>query len=244
MENYPYEQVIGSAAAPYINSLINSSALMTNSHAVSHPSEPNYLALFSGSTQGMSSDACPVSFSGANLATELAAHGDSFAGYAENLPADISACFADKSTSVSSGYMYWRKHVPWVDFTNVPAADSHAYTSGSALAGTVNFVVPNICHDMHDCGVGAGDAWLAQNVPGIQSYDSANKGLLIVTFDEGENGSNHIVTLFNGPMVHTGKYSQPIDHYSVLRLIESTFGLQLLGKSATASSIKGVLNNP
>jgi acid phosphatase len=123
----------------------------------------------------------------------------------------------------------------------VPAADSHAFVSGSSLAGTVNFVVPNICHDMHDCSVGSGDAWLAQNVPAIQSFDSANNGLLIITFDEGSGSGNHIPTIINGPMVNVGKYDQNVTHYSVLRLIESTFGLPLIGNSATAPAITGVL---
>jgi acid phosphatase len=96
---------------------------------------------------------------------------------------------------------------------------------------------------MHDCSIAAGDAWLSKNVPAIQNYDSTHNGLLIVTFDEGEYSStNHIVTIMIGPMVVKGTYSQSINHYNVLRLIESNLGLPLLGNSASAQAISGVIH--
>src|SRR6476646_9590921 len=85
-ENHSFEQIVGSASAPYINSLAASGALFTNAHAVEHPSQPNYLDLFSGSNQGVTSDACPQSFSTPNLASELISKGLTFGGYAEDLP--------------------------------------------------------------------------------------------------------------------------------------------------------------
>src|SRR5438093_9035376 len=62
-ENRGYSQIIGSTSAPYINSLAQRGALMTNSFAIEHPSQPNYLDLFSGSNQGITSDSCPHTFS-------------------------------------------------------------------------------------------------------------------------------------------------------------------------------------
>jgi phosphatidylinositol-3-phosphatase len=243
MENYNYSQLIGNSSAPYLNSFAKANAFFTNSSAVTHPSEPNYLALFSGSTQGLTSDACPVTYSGANLATELAAKGYSFAAYAENWPG-TGACTASPSSSVSSGYLYWRKHAPWASFSNVPLSDGHSYGGpGTALNGTVNFVVPNICDDMHDCSIATGDAWLSKNIPPILNYDNTHNGLLIVTFDEGDNSTtNHIVTIAAGPMVHNGTYTQAINHYSILRLIEDNFGLPRLGASANVTPISGVLS--
>ena len=54
LENVGYDAVIGNTTdAPYINNILRpQGTLYTNSHAVAHPSLPNYLALFSGSTQG------------------------------------------------------------------------------------------------------------------------------------------------------------------------------------------------
>ncbi|MBV8583318.1 MAG: acid phosphatase, partial [Candidatus Eremiobacteraeota bacterium] len=81
MENRNYDNIVGSSDAPYFNkTLVAQGALLTNSHAVSHPSEPNYLALFSGSTQGITSDACPLSYSSRNLGSELITAGKTFVG--------------------------------------------------------------------------------------------------------------------------------------------------------------------
>src|SRR6266481_2356328 len=87
MENSSYADIAASTADPYINQLARRGALFTQSYAITHPSEPNYLALFSGSTQGVTDDSCPLTFAGANLASELLAAGFSFAGYSESLPA-------------------------------------------------------------------------------------------------------------------------------------------------------------
>jgi hypothetical protein len=81
MENHSYSEVIGNAAAPYPNGLARQGALFTDSYGVTHPSQPNYLALFSGSTQGITSDSCPPVFTGPNLASELVKPG----GYSERI---------------------------------------------------------------------------------------------------------------------------------------------------------------
>jgi acid phosphatase len=86
LENHSYTDIVGNPAAPFINSLARRGALFTSSYAVTHPSEPNYLALFSGSTQGVTDDGCPYRFTAPNLATDLTRSGKSFAGYAEGLP--------------------------------------------------------------------------------------------------------------------------------------------------------------
>ncbi len=240
MENYDYEQIIGNAAAPYTNQLARANTLFTNSHAVSHPSEPNYLALFSGSTHGVTSDYCPMTFYTQNLGSELLAHGHTFEGYADDWPSSGNPCYGAYSSTVGSHYLYWRKHVPWADFSNFAyrTYGHNYYGAGTPLTGSVNFVIPNICHDMHDCSVAAGDSWLAHNIPAIQSYDSTHNGLLIVTFDEASDStSNHIVTIMSGAMMPKGLRTTWINHYSVLRFIESNFGLPLLGYSYGASII-------
>src|ERR1700712_1094141 len=74
MENHSNTDVIGSSSAPYINSLARAGANFSQSYAITHPSQPNYLALFSGSTQGVSDNSCPHSFSTPNLGSELIAN--------------------------------------------------------------------------------------------------------------------------------------------------------------------------
>jgi phosphatidylinositol-3-phosphatase len=103
-ENHSYNEIIGSSSAPYINSLANSGALFTQSFAITHPSEPNYLAFFSGSTQGITDDSCPHTFGPPDLGGELINAGLTFGGYSEDLP-------SIGSTVCTSGN-YARKHNP------------------------------------------------------------------------------------------------------------------------------------
>lgn len=104
-ENHSYSEIIGSPSAPYINSLAQSGALFTDSHATAHPSQPNYLELFSGSNQGVTNDSCPHSFATESEASQLIAAGKSFVGYSEGLPGEGSlVCTSGK---------YARKHAPW-----------------------------------------------------------------------------------------------------------------------------------
>src|SRR6476469_3287003 len=115
-ENKKYSQINGSSSAPYLNSLAGQGAKFSQSFAITHPSQPNYLALFSGSTQGVTDDSCPHTFATANLGTELIASSLSFTGYSESMP-------YDGYLGCSSGG-YARKHNPWVDFSTVPATSN------------------------------------------------------------------------------------------------------------------------
>ena len=56
LENHDYQQIVGDTTnAPFLNSVISQGLLFTNAHGVDHPSQPNYLSLFSGSDQGVNS---------------------------------------------------------------------------------------------------------------------------------------------------------------------------------------------
>jgi acid phosphatase len=241
-ENESYDDVIGSAQAPYITGLSQSWANMTQSFAITHPSEPNYLSLFSGSTQGVTSDQCPVSFDKPNLGSELIAAKISFTGYAESMPSkDYAGCQAvpDK---LPSGYLYMRKHVPWADFTNLPKKVSKPYPGVlSKPPSRFTWITPNMCNDMHDCSISTGDTWASQNLPALIAWDQANKGVMILTFDENDGSAgNQIPTILIGN-VNPGQYSETVNHYSVLRTIEDIFGIPPIGQSASASPITGVV---
>jgi hypothetical protein len=238
-ENHSNTGVIGNKSAPYVNSLAAAGALMTQSFAVTHPSEPNYLALFAGSTFGLASDACPVNAGVApNLGSELLAGGYTFAGFAEDLPAVGSpACGAGK---------YARKHAPWVNFTNVPPACSVPFSSFNARGDysslpTVSFVIPNLDNDMHDGTIAQADTWLSANLSRYASWAGANNSLLIVTWDEDDNGANNqIPTIIYGAGVQTGTYSEPVSHYNVLSTLEQMYGLPKTGLAANAPAISDI----
>ena len=234
-ENHSASSVIGDKAAPFINSLAAGGALMTQSFAVAHPSEPNYLALFAGDTFGVSSDACPLNLGDApNLASELIAAGHAFGGFAEGIP--------EVGSPVCRAGGYVRKHVPWLNFTNVPAAVSMpvgAFSTGNLPA--VSFVVPDLDDDMHDGSVPAADSWLAATISGYAQWAKANNSLLIVTWDEDDaRGDNRIPTIFYGAGVNPGTYSQPINHYNVLATVQEIFGLPKTGHAAQAPPVTGI----
>ncbi len=236
-ENHPYSSIIGSSQAPYLNALAREGALFTRSYAVTHPSEPNYLALFSGSTHGVTSDQCPTTLRAPNLATDLLAAGQSFTGYAEDLPAPGS--------QVCDQGSYARKHVPWTDFTGIPTDVNQPFTRFAATSyarlPTVSFVIPDLCHDMHDCSVGTGDTWLRAHLAGYARWAMTHDSLLIVTWDEDDGGhSNHVATIFVGQQVRPGRYSTPISHYNVLRTIEQAYGLPYRGQAATHYPITSI----
>ncbi|HEX4787371.1 MAG TPA: alkaline phosphatase family protein [Actinospica sp.] len=237
-ENHSYSDIIGNSSAPYMNQLANSGALMTGSYAVTHPSEPNYMALFSGSTDGLTGDSCPVTSSAANLGSELLAAGDTFKGYSEGLP-------KTGSTTCTSGE-YARKHSPWINFSNVPTSDSLPFTSfpsSSNYAGlpTLSFVIPNLADDMHDGTIAAADTWLKKNISAYATWASTHDSLLVVTWDEDDySENNQVPTIFYGQDVVTGKYDESINHYSVLATLEQMYGLAKVGSSSGATPISDI----
>ena len=115
-ENHGYAEIIGSGQAPYINTLATQGALFTNSFAITHPSQPNYLALFSGSKHGITDDSFPHTFTGRSLESMLLAAGKTFKGYSEDLPG--------VGSQVCTSGKYARKHAPWTDFSRDLASDN------------------------------------------------------------------------------------------------------------------------
>ena len=106
---------------------------------------------------------------------------------------------------------------------------------------TVSFVIPDLCHDMHDCPVAVGDTWLRDHIAGYANWAMTHDSLLIVTWDEDDDSSgNHITTIFAGQMVRPGSYGQRITHYSVLRTIERLYHLRPYANAARAGVISGI----
>jgi len=238
MENRDYGSLVGNAQAPYLNTvLMPTAALMTNSHAVHHPSQPNYLELFSGGSQGVTSDVCPHQFTVNNVASELIAAGRTFSGFAEAMPTPGYTGCSDNSGR------YQRKHNPWVDFKNVPASANLTYHGPPASLPDLAIIVPDMCHDMHDCSTTVGDNWLATNLPPVIQWNAAHNGLLILTWDEADpdkEGTNHIATLLVGPMIRAGRYASAVTHDDVLRTIEDIFHVACTGAACSRTGILGV----
>jgi phosphatidylinositol-3-phosphatase len=237
-ENRSENGIIGNKSAPFITTLATNGANMTQSFAETHPSEPNYLALFAGNTFGVNKDLCPVNGGAApNLGSELLAAGYTFVGFAEGLPA--------AGSPVCSAGKYARKHVPWANFTNIPAANSlpfSAFPMGNyASLPTVSFVIPDNDDNMHDGSIAQADSWLSSQLSGYANWAVTNSSLLIVTFDEDDNGSrNQIPTVFYGAHIRPGSYSEQINHYNVLSTVEQMYGLPKTGYAASAAPITDI----
>jgi hypothetical protein len=241
-ENRSYNQIIGNSSAPYINSLANDTLglLFTQSYAITHPSQPNYLWLFSGDNQGVTDDNLPsgLPFTTNNLGSELMRNGYSFKGYSEDLP-------SIGYNGTSSG-AYARKHNPWVNWQdsptngipsslNVPFSD---FPSNYLNLPSVSIVIPNLNNDMHDGTISAGDTWLKNNLDGYIQWAKTNNSLFILTFDEDDGSSNNqIATIFVGQMVKGGTFANKIDHLNILRTIEDMFRIGYAGSSVDSSAI-------
>ncbi len=248
-ENHTYNQIIDSPDAPYINSLAAQGAVFTQSFGVTYPSKPNYLALFSGSTQGITDNSCPHTMATPNLGHALLQAGLTFAGYSEDLPSvGALICIAGD---------YARKHNPWVNWqgslahglpatTNLPMT---AFPTDFSSLPTVSMIVPNQVNDMHHGKdperIQLGDLWLKDHLEAYVQWAQQHNSLLIVTWDEdNKKEHNRITTLFIGPMVQAGHYDQRINHYNVLRTIEDLYGLPHSGASAEAAPITKIWKTP
>lgn len=244
LENKEYGDVIGSRQAPYTNRLARRYGLATRSYGIRHPSLPNYLALTSGSTQGITSDCTDCQVSSRNIVDQMESAGVSWKAYLEDMP---GPCFHG---AFSGGYA--KKHNPFAYYDDVAGNPARcrrmvpltqlAADLRSASLPTYAWISPNLCNDSHDCNVRTGDRFLARTVPALLSALGPH-GFLVVTYDEGVTGAGccadahggHIATIVAGPDVRRGaREAQPVDHYGVLRTIEDALGVDHLSGAARA----------
>jgi acid phosphatase len=241
LENHSFETVIGSSQAPYLNSLANQWSLATGYSGVSHPSLPNYLAMIGGSTFGITSDCTDCFVNAPSLPDRLEGAGKTWTGYMEGMP---SPCF------VGSSGLYAQKHNPFIYFDPIrkeparcarilPYSRLATDFASPATAPNFAFVTPNLCNDGHDCTLSTADAWVSHEVPPLLSSPAfaRSRSLLVVTFDEGEGGSDRVATILAGSGVKHGFQSAATyNHYSLLRTVESLWGLAPLAAGDGAAS--------
>ncbi len=234
-ENHGYSQIMDQKNS-YFRELAKRGMLFTRSYGVTHPSEPNYLALFSGTTHDVSDDGCPIALSGENLASSLIDNRLSFATYSEDLPGA-----GDRTCEAGA---YQRKHNPaanWSDLPpgiNLPFSD---FPQDFSKLPTVSFVIPNQDNDMHDGSFEAADDWLRAHIGPYVDWAYTHNSLLVLTWDEDDfRGDNRIVTILAGPMIKKGTSGQRIDHYNVLRTLLDFYGLKPIGNSRDALPIRGI----
>jgi phospholipase C len=236
MENKAAGDVLSSASGPRLTRFAQLCGSATNYHAVSHPSLPNYLALTSGSTQGVSDDAGPSvhRLTGPSLFAEVAAAGLGWTTYAEAMP---EPCARNPASP------YATKHNPALYYTAlVSQCPSYDIPFGSPQAGAFvaavrtgplpafSFVVPDLCNDTHDCPVAVGDAWLGQVLDLVTASHVYADGrtAVFVTWDEDDSShGNHVALVALAPAIRPGTTTAaPFTHVSLVRTVEDLLGLR------------------
>jgi hypothetical protein len=247
MENKEEKDVLGTKDAPYLTRLAHRYASIPRSYGVRHPSLPNYIALTSGSTHGITDDCEDCHVDARNIVDQLQAKHISWKAYMEGMP---QRCFT--APSASSGE-YRRKHNPFVYYDDITRNRGRCrkIVPFTELAGdlrrdrlpTFAWITPNMCNDTHDCNVRTGDRFLARVVPGLLKALGPH-GFLVVTYDEGRTAAGccggqakggQIATVIAGPRVRRHfEHRGALNHYGTLATIERALGLRPLGQAKSA----------
>src|SRR3989440_11948744 len=222
--------------APAVQRLAAKYMLATNYNAVSSPSLPNYLAMTSGSTWGITDDAYHVLPAG-GLGAQLTAAGVSWRAYME--------CLTSASCT-RSPYPYALKHNPFAYYGgSCPANVVPLDVLDADLAGeTPSFVwiTPGLCHDGHDCALAEAGVWLEDLVARIVASAAwRDGGVLFIVWDEGDGRSSVVPLIVATPDVGSRSVDGFYDHSSLLAAIEDHFGLSRLGAAKDARPLSDFL---
>jgi phosphatidylinositol-3-phosphatase len=245
-ENKERSSVIATRAAPTFTRYSRTGADLRRYYAAAHPSLPNYLALVSGSTHGITSDCTDCVVDARNLADTLEEHGLTWKTYAEGLPRDgFTGAFAGRYAKKHDPFLYFRDVVDDVERLRrvVPLTRFGRDLAAHDLP-RFSLVVPDLCHDMHDCSVATGDRWLKSFLPPLLHSWDLRGGVVFVVFDEGATsarGGGRVAAFAVGPAVRPhSRFVSTTGHYGLLRTIEEGWGLPPLARSANASPITGI----
>ena len=231
-ENHNYDEIAGNPQAPYINSLMASGANLTNFHAITHPSQPNYFALCAGSTFGTTDDN-PHTEPDPTIYTVLKGAGLTFTGYVDQ-------------TQNGSDF----NHDPWVSFPEGTSVQTDITTSFPALFPggdyssllSVAYVAPNDAANMHSGTIAQGDQWPQHNLGAYAQWEVNNDSLLVVVWDESDRSSsdatNQVAAILYGAHVVPGNYNTAYNDYNLLSTILGSFGLTAPNNAATAAPIQ------
>lgn len=238
MENKHLHGVHESQQAPYLDELADACGASLGMTAQTHPSLPNYLAMTSGSTQGVTKNVPPAEAPLAAPSIFSQLDGD-WRAYADDMPAPCTRRDV-------GGFAV--RHVPALYYTNLRplcATNVLPLTSPVDLTARFTFITPDLCGGMHRCADGGetgagqlrnGDAWLQRWVPGLLDSPQyrAGRTAIVITWDEGTGSDQRIPTVVVAPAVRPGTEDRtPLTHYSLLKGTEEMLGLPVtLGGAA------------
>jgi hypothetical protein len=244
-ENKERPAVLGSGAAPTFDALGRRYARLDRYRAVAHPSLPNYLALVSGTTDGLRHDCVECVVRAPTLADTLGAAGLSWKTYVEGVTLRGIADIDRANVKARIPFLYAAAVLARDAELDrvVPLAQLHSDLAHRRLP-TFSLVVPSLCHDMHNCSVATGDRWLGPFLAPL--LRAGGRVAVFVVFDESRTrdrrgGGGHVAALVLGPLVRPGAVShERLSHYDLLRTVEAGLGVPPLGRSAGARAIGGI----
>lgn len=230
---------------PFFAELAKKGANFSNFLALTHPSQPNYIALTSGSTYNVKDDQV-VNLNVNNIVDLLEAKNVSWKVYAEEYPGN---CYT-KATSKN----YARKHNPFISYldiqknparcANIVNANQFDQDAASGNLPSYVFYVPNNKNNGHDTTVAFSDKWYRQKFgPYVADSQFMQNTILISTFDESEPTAprNQIYTSVVGSSVVAGNYADSLNIYSLLNMVEDNWNLGSLGQGdATARPVPNI----
>ena len=243
-ENKDVNEVVGNPHAPTFDALRQRYASLDVYQGIAHPSQPNYFALVSGSTMGVLDDAVH-DVDGPSIFDQLEASGRDWRLYAENVP---PGCYtgAGALDGVDGEGSYVRKHNPAISFASIRddpkrCARIQPLSAFDPAAAELEIIIPNECHDAHDCDMPVADAWLDRFMTALLASPAYREGgAAFVLFDEsdGRNLTNRIPAIVASESIAPGTVSTVAhDHYSVLRTLQEAWGLPCLGASCSANTV-------
>ncbi len=238
---------------PWLASMARSYGYARSWQAVTHPSLPNYLALAGGSSYAVTNDAGPAAhpIGGSSVFGQALSHGKTAKTYAEGMSVNCG-------TTGTSRYAV--KHNPWAYFASgaerpncrrwdVPAGTTTAgnlrHDIDAGTLPTVGLLVPDLCHDAHDCSLGTADSWLRSWLAVVMRGPDYRAGRLaiVVTFDEDDtSGPNTVLTVVISPRTAHVVSSAAFSHYSWTRYAAELSGTSPLRAAATARSIRSTFH--
>jgi phospholipase C len=205
MENTGYDSLVGNPNAPWINSAIAKYGVATSYFGVSHPSQPNYIAATSGSTNGVADDN-DTTINVPNIVDQLESHGKTWTAYMQS----YALCNGNPLAHACGDQLYERKHNPFISYADVQSNPSRvarivdftqfATDLADNTVSDYSWISPDQCNDMHgrstpgDCNfsniaglIQTGDTFLANTVAAIQSSRAWNgNSVILITWDESD----------------------------------------------------------
>jgi acid phosphatase len=247
LENHSQSQAL--AQMPHLAAWGRRFGQATNYHAITHPSLPNYLAIWGGSTFGVTSD-CTVGSRGCAAAAPsvfgqtIAAHHTARA-YQESMATTCQKQSAGSYAPRHSPWPYWAAERGLCRSFDVPSGTPSAGALHRDIVTgrlpTTGELTPNFCHDGHDCPLSTADAWLTTWVRQLVAGPDYRAGRLtiVITFDEDDfQPANRVAFVVIDPRLHGKTVTAPFNHYSLTRWLCGNAGVPMLRKAAYARPLR------